>query len=221
MYWRNRFDVNGGTRRAPTDPGGCRRSFAMAVLVAWIASGPAASAQEAGHVPAAGVPDAAARQVAAQMADLGTPAFVDGLAGLLVLHAGRDREIAGAIGQRVLTSAPTAGGQVARALRLAGFDPAVAGLDGAEAAPDAAAQSPTALKVGARGLGVRGFGAPGGRLAGTPDRASASQAAGRGRAVAPGATVRGLAPFGGSGGATGARGTARPGPGDLGTPQLR
>lgn len=123
----------------------------MAVLAAWIASGPAASAQEA-----ASVPDAAARQIAAQMADLGTPAFVDGLAGLLVLHAGRDREVAGAIGRRVVTSAPAAGGQVARALRLAGFDPAVAGLDGGAADLDPAAE-PAAARVA---------GAPGGRPAG-------------------------------------------------------
>lgn len=180
MYWRNRSDVSARTRRAPTDPGGCRRSFAMAVLVAWIASGPVASAQEVGNVPAASVPDAAARQIAAQMADLGTPAFVDGLAGLLVLHAGRDREIAGAIGHRVMTRAPAAGGQVARALRLAGFDPAVAGLDGGPADPDTAAAAPAAPVVSG----------PGGRLARSP-------------------------------GASWGQQTVRPGPGDLGTPQLR
>ena len=215
MSWRKRFDLIRQRRRAPAGPGDWRRTLAIAML-AWIASAPAAWAQEAANVPNANapnanVPAAAARHVAAQMADLGTPAFVDGLAGLLVLHAGRDRAVAGAIGRQVVTAAPAAGGQVARALRLAGFDPAVAGLDGGAAGPDPAAEPPAPVAVSVAG----------GRPAGSPDLASARAPAASERVVAPAASVRGLAPLSGSAGPTWAQQTSRPGPGDLGTPQLR
>ncbi|WP_200343390.1 hypothetical protein [Rhodovibrio sodomensis] len=97
-------------------------------LVALTCAGPHGPAR-AQAAPA--LPVAVARLVDAQLVDLGTPAFVDGLAGLLVVHAGRDPDRAGAIGRRVLARAPDADGQVARALALAGFDPATAGLRGA------------------------------------------------------------------------------------------
>jgi hypothetical protein len=77
---------------------------------------------------AAPLPAVAAQHVDAQMADLGTPAFVDGMAGLLLLYAGRDPKVASAIAHRVLARAPSATGEVAQSLRLAGFDPAIAGL---------------------------------------------------------------------------------------------
>ena len=180
--------------------------LAVAVLVGAVAGG-RALAQDG---PAAGIPVVTADYLDAQLADVGTPAFVDGLAGLLIAHAGRNAERAGAIGRHVLARAPEAGGQVAEALRLAGFDPAVAGLD-AHRAP---ARRPATDDVTGAQVADGVFAQPGMALVQAPNSPSGG----------------GSSQFGGGGGGSGGGGvtlslsagqTARPGVAGLATPQLR
>ena len=180
--------------------------LAVAVLVGAVA-GERALAQDG---PAAGIPVVTADYLDAQLADVGTPAFVDGLAGLLIAHAGRNTERAGAIGRHVLARAPGAGGQVAEALRLAGFDPAVAGLD-AHRAP---ARRPATDDVTGAQVADGVFAQPGMALVQAPNSPSGG----------------GSSQFGGGGGGSGGGGvtlslsagqTARPGVAGLATPQLR
>jgi hypothetical protein len=169
----------------------------IAVLpIAVLAVGLAFGSARAQDGSTGGLPAVAAGHLDAQMADLGTPAFVDGLAGLLLAHAGRNPDRAGAIGRTVLARAPGADGEVAEALRLAGFDPAVAGLDGAAAGrrvpvgDDVTGAAATDGISAQPGMAPAGPGDVGGRLGGVSLNLSAGQ-------------------------------TARPGLADLATPQLR
>lgn len=190
--------------------------LALAVLAGDVAGGralaqdsPAAGSAAAGN-PVAGSPVVAGGYLDAQLADLGTPAFVDGLAGLLIAHAGRNPERAGAIGRRVLARAPGAGGQVAEALSLAGFDPAVVGLAADRLPTDGPATADVTGAQVADGVVAR----PGMALVQAP------------RSTSGGGSSR----SGGGGGGGGVGGvtlslsagqTARPGVAGLATPQLR
>lgn len=193
--------------RFPRASWGIRSTLAVVVLAGTVACG-RALAQDG---PAVGVPVAAARHIDAQLADLGTPVFVDGLAGLLIAHAGRNPERAGAVGRTVLARAPEAGGQVAEALKLAGFDPAVAGLAGHRVpTPVPAADDVTGAPV-ADGV----FARPGMALVQTP---YSSSGGGSSRSGGGGGGVGGI---GGVSLSLSAGQTARPGLADLATPQLR
>jgi len=172
-------------------------------------------------VTAGQLPPEAVRHLDQQLADLGRPAFVDGLAGLLLVHARRQPAVAGAMARRVLARAPAARSEVARALRLAGFDPAIAGLDdrpgGQRAAP------PPAVAVA--GLpAVAGAGVPAGAGAALRDgqrgQGAARRQTGGGAGGAGGAGVTFSVPMDTPVPTSGAA-TLRPGPGDLATPQLR
>ena len=159
------------------------------------------------------LPPGAARHLDQQLADLGRSAFVDGLAGLLLVHAGRQPAVAGAMARRVLARAPAARAEVARALRLAGFDPGVAGLDdrtgGQQAAPPPA---------------VAGAGVPAGAGAALRDgqrgQGAARRQSGGGAGGPAGARVTFSVPMDTPVPSSGAA-TLPPGPGDLATPQLR
>lgn len=184
--------------------------LAAAVLAGAVAGGRALAQDGPQDGPAAGTPVVTADYLDAQLADVGTPAFVDGLAGLLIAHAGRNTERAGAIGRHVLARAPEAGGEVAEALRLAGFDPAVAGLDAHRAPARRPATDDVTGAQAADGASAR----PGMALVQAPYSPSGG----------------GSSQFGGGGGGSGAGGvtlslsagqTARPGVAGLATPQLR
>jgi hypothetical protein len=185
--------------------------LALAVLAGAVAGGRAlAQDSPAAGRPADGSPVVAGGYLDAQLADLGTPAFVDGLAGLLIAHAGRNPERAGAIGRRVLARAPGAGGQVAEALSLAGFDPAVVGLAAGRAPADGPATADVTGAQVADGVVAR----PGMALVQPPHSTSGG----------------GSSRSGGGGGGGGVGGvtlslsagqTARPGVAGLATPQLR
>jgi hypothetical protein len=118
------------------------------------------------------------------------------------------------MGRRVLARAPGAGGQVAEALTLAGFDPAVAGL----AAHRAPARGPATADVTGVQVADGGFARPGMALVQAPYSPSGGWSSQSGGGADGG---------GGSGGVGGvtlglsAGQTARPGVADLATPQLR
>ena len=184
---------------------------------------PFAIADSPRTAPAAAPPLSAVaiRHLDQQLADLGRPAFVDGLAGLLLVHAGGKPAVAGAMARRVLARAPTARSEVARALRLAGFAPGVAGLGdgpgGQDAVPPGAAESAdveaaeNADVPAAVGAALRD-GRPGWRAAGPRSPAGARASAGGSAAfLAPMSTPV----------PTSAAATLRPGPAGLATPQVR
>ena len=106
------------------------RAVALAVLAATVAGARphGAHAETPDRTAEVLLPARAIQQLDAQLTDLGRPAFVDGVAGLLLVHAGRDPRLARAMLRHLLHRAPTATLQAARALRLAGFDPAAHGL---------------------------------------------------------------------------------------------
>ncbi|WP_027287548.1 hypothetical protein [Rhodovibrio salinarum] len=159
------------------------------------------------------LPSAVARQLDVQMADLGTPAFVDGFAGLVLAHAGRDATRARAMAKWVVDRVPNAAPEVARALELAGFAPLGAGL----AAKTRSAHASPVLSGVPGGDGVR---AVPGAAVGTRDLGGGGGGRTRGGSGgAGGGAALGSAP--GYPAPISARQTFRPAPDDLATPQLR
>jgi hypothetical protein len=150
-------------------------------------------------------------------ADAGTPAYRDGFAGLLVIHAGRDPVRARAMARYARARTPAAADSVSRALAMAGLGKAVG--DAGSVPATAADRTPGVPADAAEGrsgglpswpIGYRplGFGEA------ARDRA-APIAADLGQRFDDPDDVAGTDPQ------IQIRGTLRPGPGGLASPQLR